>query len=352
MVLEGKQIHSLNAFEHGFAAFSVKKGRKILYGIVHSDGRIRIEPIYSFAGIYSCNGEWFCQFGNFNSGWLVASLDDWNDTGRPREQLRSLDGKGKYFLIERKGGYKGAYKKSPEKILLQPIYRRLFFNADAFIVKNTKNKWGVLSLKGHEIIPFEYDMIFSYEDSYHVCKKISGKRKYGVMDKKGKLRIPLIYDAIYYINKKFITVANYDDQGNCIFWKLLDNEFNEIQSVFKELERFDYDDIYIYSTNPNLNILDVQVFSQYGGIIEVDDIEKTYHFKIALGNNHISSCHDGNFVVRRLDTFKYGLISSSGEGLVPCEYDYIDYGDNENFISVRKGDDCFCINSRNERVLF
>ncbi len=352
MILEGKKIHWLSAFEHGFAAFSIKKDRKVLYGIVHSDGRVRIDPIYSFAGIYCRNGEWFCQFGNFNSGWLVAHLDDWSDMGKLREKYKSLDGKGIYYMIKKKGGYKGVYKKNPEKILLQPIYRRLYLNGDAFIVKNTKNKWGVLSLKGKVIIPFDYDYISGYEAYFIVSKEVGGECKSGVIDRKGRHRIPIIFDTVYPINEKYVAVADFDDDGNTVSWKILDLWHNEIQAVGKELEQFDFKDIFISSYNPDKNILDVEIFDQCGGIIGIDEEEKTYHFIIPIANNYVHSCADGNFVVHRFDTHKYGIVSSNGKGLIPCEYDHIDYGDDHNFISARKGDESFCINCRNERVLF
>ncbi len=352
MILEGKQIYWLSAFEHGFAAFSIKKGRKVLYGIVHSDGRVRIDPIYSFAGIYCRNGEWFCQFGNFNSGWLVAHLDDWSDMGKLRENYKSLDGKGNYYMIEREGGYKGIYKKKPEKVLLQPIYRRLYLNGDALIVKNTKNKWGVLSVKGKVIIPFDYDYIYGYEAYFIVSKEVGGERKSGVIDRKGRHRIPIIFDTVYHINEKYVAVADFDDDGNTVYLKILDLWHNEIQAAGKELEQFDFKDIFISSYNPDKNVLDVEIFSQYGGIIGIDEEEKTYYFIIPIANNYVHSCADGNYVVHRFDTHKYGIVSSKGKGLVPCEYDYMDYGDDSNLITVCKGDEWFCINSKNERILF
>ncbi len=352
MILEGKQIHRLHAFEHGFAVFVIKKGRKFLYGIVHSDGRIRIEPVYAFAGIYKRNGGWFCQFGDFNSGWLVASLDDWNDMGKPREKTNALDFHGVYYMIERKGGYKGVYKKTPDKVLLEPVYRRIFFKEDAFVVKNTKNKWGVFSLKGKVIIPFEYDYISEYEGYYLVSKEIAGERKHGLIDRKGRMRIPLICDTISPINDKYVSVAEFDKEGNTRFWKIMDIFNNEIQPAGKELEQFDFNDIMISSYNPDHNKLDVQIFSHYGGIIGIDEDEKTYHFIIPIANNYVHSCSDGNYMIHRHDTMKYGLVSSKGKGLVPCEYDYMDYGDDSNLIVVNKEDEWFCINSRNERVLF
>ncbi len=351
--LEGKQIHRLYAFEHGYAVFSIKKGRKILYGIVHSDRRIRVQPIYAFAGIEKINGEWICQFENFNSGWLIALLDDWNDMGIPREQFfSSIDGKGEYFIIKREGGYKGIYRKSPDNIILEPIYRRIFIRGNSVVAKNSKNRWGALSLKGKVIIPFEYDFV-SYRDMYYIVEREADNHtKCALMDSKGKLKIPFLYDCIRPINGKYVSVAIFDNEGYSSCWKLLDMKGNEIQPAGKSLEQFDYNDVSISSFNPNKNILDVYLHPHYGGVIGVDDKENTYHFIATLANNHIHSCCDGNFVVYRFDMEKYGLISSKGKGLAPCEYDYMDYGDDSNLIVVNKGEEWFCINSRNERILF
>ncbi len=352
MILDGKQIHWLEAFKHSFAVFSIKKGCKKLYGVVHSDGRIRIEPKYEIAHIFNVGDGWICHFGNWKSPWKTARLDDWNDMGKPIKYDGSFGGEGVYYLTQRKGGYKGVHKKNPANVILQPVYRRIFWTEDAFVAKNSKNLWGVVNIRGKIIIPFEYDYISGYDTYFIVRKNMGDKCKCGLMDRKGRLKIPFIYENIYPINSKYVTAVDFNDNGEPISWKFMDIKGNEIQPTGKPLECYGYNNIDILSCNPDDNILDVCVFSNYGGVIEIDEIEKTYHFIIPISNNHIQSCSDGNFKIHRKDTMKYGLVSSKGKGLVPCEYDDMEYGDNPDLITVRKGDEWFCINSRNERVLF
>lgn len=47
-----------------------------------------------------------------------------------------------------------------------------------------------------------------------------------------------------------------------------------------------------------------------------------------------------------------GLYSSSGEELLPIEFEWIDWrGDTLDYIAVRKNDEWYYVNSCNERVL-
>ncbi len=352
MNLNPKDIAGLHSFRHGFAVFYVKKGRGTKGGVVHSDGRIRIEPKFDLVGIsQDRKGRWLCNLMNSNSGDIFAVLDNWKDRGRKYSPKNSYKG---LHIIKRKGGYYGVYLNTPDNIVLEPTYRRIYIDTytNRIHAKNSKNKCGVLSLRGRVIVPFEHDMIrYAGASHYIAYKKTGNNYKNGLMDRKGRVLIPVIYDELYPINDNYLQVGilGKDDEVN---WKLIDVNGNEIQSVGRPLEIYNYCDIRLESNHPDSNILDVRIFDDYGCVIKIDETEKTYHYIIPVANNNIYSQQDGKYIVQRRDTMKYGLVSSKGKGLIPCEYDYMEYGDDSELITVRKGDEWFCINSRNERVLF
>ncbi len=357
MKLNPKEIFWLRDFNHGYAEVCMKRGKSHPEGIIASDGTIRIEPKYDYTCIYQDNGEWMCRFGDYGSEWMTARLDDWDDMGSVCKSDGSFAGTD-YFLIKRKGGYKGIYMRTPDNILLDPVYRRIYWDRDGFIVKDSKNRWGIISVSGKIKVPLVYSsicvsMYMHGQYDYYIALKESGdNEKYGVIDRNGIEIIPFEYDKISSINEKYIAVAKYDENGVMSYWRVLDLHGNEYRSVGKDLEMYDYDNIFFRSENPNKDIIDVEIADNFGCIIKIDETEKTYHYLIPIADNNIYSCADGNFRVRRMDTKKWGLVSSKGKGLVPCEYDHLRYGDDCNLITVCKGDEWFCINSRNERVLF
>lgn len=80
------------------------------------------------------------------------------------------------------------------KMILPVQHEALFLAGDNMLIARHRNKqkFGVINPKGKEIIPFQYDMIRSFNDYFMVQKN----GKYGILDRRGEVVIPIQYDNI------------------------------------------------------------------------------------------------------------------------------------------------------------
>ena len=185
-------------------------------------------------------------------------------------------------------------------------------------VENEDEKWGVVNEKGEEVIPCEYDFVYSgaWEQGVTVIGEIIGededgrdKFKYGLINSAGEIVVSPKYDD-YSIGNGFIAMAEMvggvDEEGLPLEkWGFLDSK-GELVTEFK----------YQYWGNP--------VFNGSNGLAIVGE-------RMELNNENEDA------------VYNYGVINEKGEEILPLEYSYIGdeflddtYLGNSGLISVAK----------------
>ena len=182
------------------------------------------------------------------------------------------------------------------------------------VSRRTAVKFGMLDESGQEVIPPIYDNIYLFNQKY-VCTRIYEPYKAGLKDLYGNTVIPT--DG----NRSLYSISGDDDliivqYGN-------DNFHDSSEAYFVRIEAD-------------------------GAPTEV----ATLKYCICSNQSDLITAASWRVYRGKKKPGKHGLLSSSGEVLVPFEYDRIIYWDDKERIAVNKGNEWFFINSKNERTLF
>ena len=137
----------------------VKRNGK--YGIIKTDGSFKVPLAYDFINYFDDNHA-FSEYYNAK--------------------------KGKVYSI-----FNRDLKKIAESY--EPIYNDFSTDTHSVIIKNLKNKYGMISSRGDLEIPFEYDGLDKLDGTDFF--KVSQNKKFGVINKNGSLKIPIIYKSLH-----------------------------------------------------------------------------------------------------------------------------------------------------------
>lgn len=174
--------------------------------------------------------------------------------------------------------------------------------------KNINNKYGIISLKGEILIPFEFDKYIGF---YNGLAEVVKGKKLGLYNANYELILPPIYDFIYYNGpNNFIEVrlngkyGIYDTAGKVIFPPEYD-EFNNFTNADG--------DFYFTTVKDGLT----GVYRRNGELV----------FEIAAEG--ITDTHPNGFVIRK--NGNRGLVNWEGEELLKPIYQVISYYRNKTF---------------------
>ena len=205
--------------------------------------------------------------------------------------------------------------------------QNIWFESGALRVQKD-GKYGLIDLDGKEILPCEYEDIYSLksvEDSIIVVKD----GKLGLINAKGQFIANAEYSKIEALKEGFKDVYLIADENELYGvvglsgTKLLDNKYEEI----KYLSSVD-----IYSVKEDG---DWKLVNTKGEVLQESEGEEYIFTK---GENVVVKADD-----------KYGIESLSGDSVIPCEYDELSYAFSVYYIA-KKDDKFGIINVNNETV--
>ena len=312
----------------------VKRNGK--YGMIKSDGQIKVPLEYNFIEPYDSN------HGNYSE-----------------------------YFNARKGKVYSIFNKNLRKIgeSLEPIYNNFRTDNPTISFKNLKGKYGVIDKNGNVKVPFVYDEELRFEEeSYAIATK---NNEVGLIDSHNKILIPFgkqfIDEVFDRLDDKPKELANYFIVTNDNTAKIVDvtnktivNDYQSIRPLFydhskflvKKNEKFGVIDL----TNKILSPIIYDEFSdwvEYGpenrhivklgsksGMLE----EKTFKVKIPVDYNFVFI---SRFVVFVEKNKKYGIIDLNNKILCPLIYDELKpnfgyglgFGDDKSY--ARKGKQYF-----------
>ncbi len=200
------------------------------------------------------------------------------------------------------------------------------------ILKYKKDgKWGLINFAGKEIVPAEYDKIYA----------MPGIEKSIIVEKDGLLGLvnnslgEVIIEAGY---AEISSLGNTYENGYIV--KNKDNSFfGVITTDKKQILECKYDKIYNVASN------EMYVVTE-GGKDKI--INKSGEDVLTSGFSEVVSI-DGEYIVIK-NNDKYGVIDTSGNSQIPCEYDYLSVSFDKTYIA-KKGDKFGLVKIGNETVL-
>ncbi|WP_462373407.1 WG repeat-containing protein [Alistipes shahii] len=382
-----ENIKRLYGFRYGLGEFQVKQGRKTLNGLLNAAGEIVLEPQPKTLCIIDENTVEL--YNNSGSKYKVLDLKSNNLYTFEHYNAQKYGG----AITWQRGKGCGVVDINGN-IMIPHKYRRLLHRADAsYIASNCRNKYGLLDSCGSELIPFKYDYLESSlhpdrfsakQGEYWFVINRSGQRlsekrydylegftengyaifgekqvddwsgwermRYGIIDKNERIAIPAIHDSLYWYDNDRLSCgyAHTWCRGRMFgqFWEygVIDSCGNIVIPRCYSNNLFQGHDRTYIATWPNLIC---------GGFMCPIEgiIDEAGHVVIPFRNWQIISFGRA-FRIYDRQLKRCGLYSSSGEELLPFEFDHIDnLGDTLDYIAVCKKREWYYVNQRGERIL-
>lgn len=196
----------------------IKKIDGIRYkGVMNIEGKIIVPIKYNYIEAYAKDtyrlvehrnyslGETAIFFYDLKSGKINPSLQK----GSLGKQITSKK-KNRYHIVAVNRKYGVADKQNN---IIIPLKNKLILPSynQMFIVKDMKNRFGVLNSQNREVLPFEYDSIVPFKGlkGAFVCNK---KGKSGVVNMANKVVIPFKYEKIVYSKGQYYTYCKKNDK--------------------------------------------------------------------------------------------------------------------------------------------
>ena len=324
-----ENIQSFETYVHGF----LKTKRKNKYGVVNYGGKEIIKN--KFDSINWNEGDFFVV----KTDGKIGVIDETGNyilnpvSGDEIQSKVRLNGIDKYFVFKSNNKYGLVDYKG--KVVIQPKYLTLSFwsREKIFYAKNKLHKIGLIDMEGNALVAVDYDVL-RFDDRDLIVIKKSGK--YGAIDIKNNEILPLEYDDLYSFS-------------NDSYSRLIATKNNKKALLDKKgslLTEMKYDRIHpigdgIVSTflNGKYGLMD-----ENGNIIlnnKYDNVKPTYGDRIIAIQNSVSKLfniqgnlltsqnYEGIEFINSLLYFavkkegKYGLINFNGELIIQPAYDEI-----------------------------
>ena len=321
-----ENIKELRGFIRGLGKFTVKRGRKTLYGLINTDGEIVLEPQPKEIGIYDEKTVLLSDKDRkVWSGMTVLNLEDKTECSREHFYAK----KNGLVITYQRGKGQGAID-IDENVVIPHKYRDLCCDESRqyYFARNRRNKYGILDSRGKEVLPFEYDKIYTfYIEPQSVTDRMCVRQgaDWFIIDRSGRRLSANRYDMLY----------PFTPNGYAIFGERLDGE------------------IYygVIDTNENVVLPAKYVDSLYGDIglrwldTYVGDCTRLVAQKEGIGGEvvltlagesalpraygHIRGCYRGNYIVKQCagesysDNLFYGVVNEVGQTIISFEFDYI-----------------------------
>jgi len=401
MMAKMDHIIGLEGFRHGLGVFTIKQGRKKLDGILDTNGNIVVEPCWGRADVRSPQivALWKTRAGYFYYRSNDRYFDVVRHTFLPENVCDYAESCKR--MITRKGRKQGL-EDLDGNILIPHKYRELWFRDNVIVATDFKGKQGLFDTDGRELQPVQYDELRCYESNYgsgdasfvgriaddrfvvdasgqrllekhydyldtfnaeeycifgekHVDDVFGADMLYGVIDKHENIIIPARYDYLRWLDNDRLGCGRSDGRYSCgaygniggESWSygVIDCQGNETvpcvypNSLWRGPAR-----TYIVETP------DTNYGNNYRGRV-TGVVDETGRIVLPFRNWWIESTSIGVFRVYDYELERFGLYSSSGEEILPFEFEGLRVGDTLDYIAVRKDNERYYINSRGERVL-
>lgn len=282
--VEYNEISTLKGTENSIL---VQKDGK--YGLVNSEGSSVIDTNYKEIKNVS---------DDYKQGYIIIDENDkYGLISYNKEQLLSNEYEkitgiyGTKLYVISKNGKQQLINKEKEVVLEKGFDDiKQILQSEEGIIYTSKNKYGVMDLKGETIIPSEYEEIKEAKDSIFIAKKDG---KYGVIDKDKNERIEFKYSKITYNKQADIYFAEDENYNTNVF----DSGFNnKLSGIVSEI-------------NTDKGYMKLRIDNEY----------KYYNFKFEEKENKDVLTSNTLFLNKKDN--KYGFINSKGEVVVDYIYD-------------------------------
>jgi len=175
-------------------------------------------------------------------------------------------------------------------------------------VKNERNKWGFIDKNGEVVIPIIYDRVGNFNDGLAPAAIFDG-RKMGVINKNGEIVVPLIYDGVGDFNNGYAVVSQ--RTGNTFYHGII-NKAGElvVPCEYNNIGYTNHESLCIVMGGKGLNIHDNAIFY---GLIDARNNNIIVPVKYA----EIQPFYNGLAVFLNYDNFRYGVMNTRGETVIP-----------------------------------
>ena len=383
-----ENIKELQGFIRGLGKFTIKRGRKTLYGLINTDGEIVLEPQPKVIGIYDEKTVLLSDKDRkVWSGMTVLNLEDKTECSREHFYAK----KNGLVITYQRGKGQGAID-IYGNVVIPHKYRDLHCDDSLqfYFARNRKNEYGILNSRGEEVLPFEYDSIYTPQSvTDYIC--VRQGTDWFIVDRSGRRLSANRYDVL----------EPFTPNGYAIFGERLDGEM--YYGVIDTNENIVIPAKYSGSLHA---IYGIRWLDRYAdgwtklavpkeGIGGEEVLTLAGEAALPRAYGHIWGCYRENYIVKQcagdsypdnpfygvvnevgqtIISFEFdyillmaktfylvsrygqqGLYSLDGKVVLPCEYDCIDVGTDIDRIAVcKKGgwyDEWYYVNRRGERVL-
>lgn len=172
------------------------------------------------------------------------------------------------------------------------------------------DNWGIIGSKGNVILSFEYDAIYHISEGYSkIAKGKSWNNKWGVVDPEGDIIIPIDFYEILGINNQIVQVR---------------------KEKYGKIAQFNFkgEEIYTYKKCGDIIIYESSILGKSGLM------DSEYRPITDLIFDEVTGTRTNDYIVKKKS--KYGIITYSGNVIVPLKYDRI----------IEKGGGFFCVRER------
>lgn len=328
------QYDKCGFFSNGVAW--VAKGDK--YGAINKKGELIIDYIFDGVGqhkqgVIPVKRDFLWGFVDTTGKQLLPFLFEDFELSDNKIHVKQ---NRQWGIVDRKG-----------KQIIQPIYNNNFEFDNGLAIVSRRDKKGVISQNGHEVIDCKFDYVEKVNDSLFIVGiyKSYNNHQFGLMNVAGSTKIPVIYKKMQNVVGQAIIAGSNNDFGLLSYNNdtLIDFVYADLKSGntnllaakrsgqwgFIDLHNntiipFDYQD-----AGPFINQLAIVAKSSSYGVINNKNEEI-----IPFLFNRITKVDQQIFKVEK--SSGYGFYSSEGKPLTELEYDYLDYHAYEDYTGYRE----------------
>lgn len=228
------------------------------------------------------------------------------------------------------------------------------------VIKTKGGKRGLIDIKGNLLVPFEYDVIYSFKDG---LASFQQNNKYGFLNEQGKVVVPAKYDHAFGFENGLAVVKLNEKKG------LIDKTGKEILPTnYVEIYGLSNEWILVRNNDYNWEFFDrtgkiaipteydvANSFSEGLAFVKTEDksgfINKDGNFVINLPKDYsASSGFKNGLAVISNAKYKKGVIDQSGNTIIPFDYDDISTFE-DGIAKVKKNGKYGYINKSNQIII-
>lgn len=368
-----ENLVSLEGFSHGLGVFEVKKGRKTLEGVIDTDGNIVVEPRWKTVLI--CDHDTVLLGDSHKVQYF--SLKQQKFLPGPLVRGRMITWRGRKKGLEDMEG----------NIIIPHAYKRLEYADDnclCLLAQNFKGKFGLFS-GTRELLPVVYDEIHCGDacspcavrqgDDWFLVRtggeRVSDKRydwlgpiRNGYTIYGEKCRDDIMRFGLMNLDEDIVIRARYEHLAWRYGERLSCGELFYSKAIGNPAMSWQMWKYGIIDCADNIVVPKIYPMPLKGGIngcyqaAHAEHLDWKINGIIDESGNEIIPFRNwgmirccGAYRIYDFEKLRFGLYSSSGEELLPFEYEKMYIGDTLDYIAVCKDGEWYYINQHGERVL-